>query len=118
MASEVVIKFDRFKVFPEKIKEAGTRLVTETANAIKADAAQVWSFTDIPFRIRFRDRGTFAQEAGNRAEVIAGDTKHWYSLFLENGTQDQGARPAMTPAAERSAPRFFAEAKRLEKKLG
>lgn len=113
MASEVVVKFDNFSRHAKRIVEAGAELVAETASKIESEVKSAWSDTKIPVRIIDK-----SGPKGPAAWVAAGSRQRFYPAFLENGTQDQGARPAMTPAAEREWPRFKSAASRIEKKLG
>ena len=106
--TECRVVFSDFGKLTERASAEGERLVGETAAAIEAQVKARWSQTHLPIRVKGKPTKKY---------VLAGSRRRFYALFLEYGTVFQRPRPAMVPSAERAKVRFFAEARRLERKM-
>jgi HK97 gp10 family phage protein len=109
-SAKIVIKYNNLPKIAAKLPEAVGVIVHKAAFDIEANAKAI-----VPI-----DSGTLHDSISTEfptktSAIIAPHTD--YEVYVEYGTQRQRAKPYMRPAAEKVAPAFFEDCRRLEEKL-
>lgn len=110
MSARIVIKYNNLPRIAEQLPQAVSEIVRKAAYDVEAHAKSI-----VPVDTGKLKNSITSEFPSQTKAIISPHTE--YAAYVEFGTRRQRAKPYMRPAAERVAPAFLANMKRLEERL-